>query len=260
MDDFIKIMGTAGARFVVKQQLRSSAGTWCRFGGINLLIDPGPGTLVSCFASVPKLDPDYLDGILLSHRHLDHSSDLNIMVEAMTNGTYNRRGVVFLPTSALDFEPVLFGYLQAAVEKMVILEEGGRYELGNIKFSTPVTHMHPVENYGFKFELPYGNISFITDTAYFPELVDHYRADMLIINVVLYEPVQARHIQHLDLMRVRELIRSIEPEVAVLTHFGTTMLANDPCKLAANLTEEIGIKVIAASDGISINPRHYLNS
>ncbi|NLI70711.1 MAG: MBL fold metallo-hydrolase [Firmicutes bacterium] len=260
MDDFIKIMGTAGARFVVKQQLRSSAGTWCRFGGTNFLIDPGPGTLVNCFASTPKLDPDLLDGILLSHRHLDHSTDLNIMVEAMTNGTYNRRGAVFLPASAVDFEPVLFSYLQAAVERMVILEEGGRYEFCNIKFSTPVTHLHPVENYGFKFELPYGKISFITDTAYFPELIDHYRADMLIINVVLYEPVQARHIQHLDLVRVRELIRNIRPAVAVLTHFGTTMLANNPDRLAENLTEEIGVKVIAASDGICINPRHYLQS
>lgn len=258
MSDFIKIMGTAGARFVVSQQLRSSAGTWCCFGGTNFLIDPGPGTLVRCFANRPKLDPDNLEGILLSHRHLDHSTDLNIMVEAITNGTYNRRGVVFLPASALNFEPVLFTYLREAVDKLVILREGGRYELGNIRFSTPVTHLHPVENYGFKFDLPYGKISFITDTAYFPELVDHYRADILIINVVLYEPVQARHIQHLDLIRVKELIKNIKPEAAILTHFGTTMLANKPHKLAQELTEEIGIKVIAASDGFSFNPRHYL--
>ena len=82
----IKFLGTAGARFVVTRQLRKSGGLWLTFDDTNILIDPGPGSLVRCLSSRPKLNPKDLDGIILTHRHIDHSNDINIMIEAMTNG------------------------------------------------------------------------------------------------------------------------------------------------------------------------------
>jgi len=51
--DFIKLPGTAGARFVVARQLRSSAGVYLRINGKNNILDPGPGTLVRCAKSKP---------------------------------------------------------------------------------------------------------------------------------------------------------------------------------------------------------------
>jgi phosphoribosyl 1,2-cyclic phosphodiesterase len=81
---FIKFLGMAGARFVVMKQLRASGGVWLSVGQTNLYIDPGPGALVRCMNSKPKIDPSTLDGILLTHKHLDHSGNLNVMIEAMT--------------------------------------------------------------------------------------------------------------------------------------------------------------------------------
>ena len=85
---FIKFIGTAGARFVVTKQLRSSGGVWMSVGETNLYIDPGPGALVRCLNSKPKLEPSTLDGILLTHKHLDHSGDVNVMIEEMTEGGF----------------------------------------------------------------------------------------------------------------------------------------------------------------------------
>ena len=70
--NMIKFLGTAGARFVVSQQLRKSGGIWIRLDDSNVLIDPGPGTLIRCLSSKPKLNPMNLDAIILTHRHLDH--------------------------------------------------------------------------------------------------------------------------------------------------------------------------------------------
>ena len=55
--NYIKFLGTAGARFVMIKQLRASGGLWVSSGETNILIDPGPGSIVRCASSRPKLDP-----------------------------------------------------------------------------------------------------------------------------------------------------------------------------------------------------------
>jgi ribonuclease BN (tRNA processing enzyme) len=155
--DFIKFLGTGGARFVVSQQMRASGGIWLSWEGVQVHIDPGPGALVKCLASSPKLDPSRLDGIILTHRHLDHAADVNIMIEAMTKGGYQKKGTLFAPTDALDTDPVVLQYVRSYLSHIETLHEGGTYTLGPIRFSTPIRHNHPVETYGLKISL--GNLS-----------------------------------------------------------------------------------------------------
>jgi phosphoribosyl 1,2-cyclic phosphodiesterase len=255
LSDWIKFMGTAGARFVVAKQLRSSAATWCNLQGLQILIDPGPGTLSRCFASRPKLDPEKLDAVLLTHRHLDHSTDVNVIIEAMTQGTFNKRGALFIPSDAVHgAEPVVFSHVRRSVERLKLLREGGSYRLGPISFSTPVRHRHPVETYGLVFHLPgCRRIAFIIDTNYFPELEEHYaRCEVLIMNVMLFQSLHVKEIQHLDLQDAKTLVSAIKPRLAVMTHFGMTMLHHKPHLLAGRLSAETGVKVIAATDGMTL--------
>ena len=123
---FIKFLGTAGARFVVMKQLRASGGVWLSVGKTNLYIDPGPGALVRCLSSKPKLEPSLLDGILLTHKHLDHSGDVNVMIEAMTEGGFKKRGVLFVPRDALEEDPVVLKYVMGYVNKNRGIEGGFR--------------------------------------------------------------------------------------------------------------------------------------
>ncbi len=254
MADFIKFLGTAGARFVVLKQLRASGGVWLSLAGKNVLLDPGPGALLRCLGSRPKLDPAKLDAVILSHKHLDHSSDVNVIIEAMTEGGFRRRGVLFAPRDALNpgEDPVVLAYLRDYLEEIVPLEEGKSYALGELRFSTPVKHIHPVETYGLLFELPSGlRLGIITDTRFFPELAGAYPADVLVLNVVRLAPDE-REIDHLNVEDARKLIAEIEPKLAVLTHFGMTMLRAKPWEVAARLEEELGIRTIAASDGLKL--------
>ncbi|MGB4502742.1 MAG: MBL fold metallo-hydrolase [Dethiobacteria bacterium] len=262
LSDWIKFMGTAGARFVVSRQLRFSAGIWCSLQRLNILIDPGPGTLTRCFTGRPKLDPEKLDVLILTHRHLDHSTDINVLIEAMTQGTFNHRGVLLAPADAVDGEePVVFRHARRSVERLELLREGARYRLGGIDLTVPVRHRHPVETYGLTFHLPYGRVSLISDTAFFPGLADHYaQSDILILNVMLFEPLPVKEIQHLDLDSARILIQSIKPRLAIMTHFGISMLQHKPELLARQLTEKTGIQVIAATDGMKIDLKEVLLS
>lgn len=254
MSDWIKFMGTAGARFVVSKQLRSSAGTWCSFQEKNILIDPGPGTLRSCFAGDKLLNPEFLDAVILSHRHLDHSTDVNVIVEAMTHGTFNRRGQLFAPADAVgQYEPVVFSHVRSSVESLSILKENGSYSVGTLHFETPLRHDHPAETYGIKFKLDRGTVSFITDTKYSRYLIDSYgESDILIMNVLLKEPFPDRDIKHLDLTGAQKLVEAIRPRLAVMTHFGLTMLKHDPELLAEEMTKKTGVKVIAAFDDLKL--------
>ena len=254
-DDFLKFLGTAGARFVVSRQLRASGGLWLSADNLNILIDPGPGSLVKCLSSRPKLDPGSLNGIILTHRHLDHSNDVNILIEAMTNGGKNKNGFLFAPRDALEEEsPVVQFYLRHFLDKIDFLEEKKKVDFSSFTLETPVKHHHPVETYGLKFTFPYGKISLISDTAFFPELIDYYQGtDILILNVVIFKDKSRYKIYHLNFQNARELIRGIKPKVAILTHFGMTMLQQKPHLLAARLQEELGIKVIAAGDGLKLS-------
>lgn len=97
---FLKFFGTGGARFVMINQTRSTAGIWLGLYGHHVLIDPGPGSLVKICEAGKPFAPEILETIILTHKHLDHSNDINVMVEAVTHGGFKRRGTLILPEDA----------------------------------------------------------------------------------------------------------------------------------------------------------------
>jgi phosphoribosyl 1,2-cyclic phosphodiesterase len=253
----IKFLGTAGARFVVMKQIRSSGGIWITLNDTNVLIDPGPGSLVRCLSSRPSLNPLDLDGIILTHRHLDHSNDVNIIIEAMTNGGFNPKGIIFAPRDALSDDPVIFNHFRSIVENVKILKENESYKLGDITFNTPVKHVHGVETYGLNIYGKRNSISLISDTRYFDKLETYYKGDVIIINVVRFE--DKKGIEHLSLKDAEKILVKNKPKLGILTHFGMTMINAKPWKLAENLSKKIGIDVIAASDGMTIDLDKYFS-
>ena len=177
----ITFLGTAGARFVVTKQFLASGGLWLSLDGVEILVDPGPGCIVQ--STKRKLRAEKLNAIILSHRHLDHSADTNIMVEAMTQGGFKPNGWLFAPSDALETEPVIFSYLRNFLNGIEVLQEGKSYQIGNISFTTPIRHIHPVETYGIIFTTSEHTFSYIADTRYFDDLCQNYKGELLIINV-----------------------------------------------------------------------------
>ncbi len=247
----IKFLGTGGARFVIAKQICYSAGTFINHDNLSVILDPGPGALVRLARSKPKIDIDDIDAIILSHIHLDHSNDINVLIDSITNGGFKKKGLLFAPKEAIEGDNrVILPYLLPFLDKVEILENKKEFSIGTFSFES-FLHKHSVETYGLKMNLGGKIVSFIVDTQFFEELLNFYRgSDVIILNVVLLEPKEK--IMHLSLKDAKKLISEIKPKTAIITHFGMTMLKAKPYLLAQGLSNELGIKVIAASDGMSV--------
>jgi phosphoribosyl 1,2-cyclic phosphodiesterase len=69
--------------------------------------------------------------------------------------------------------------------------------------------------------------------------------------VVFFQPRPV--IDHLSLIDAESLIKDIKPKKAILTHFGMTMLKAKPHLQTQDLSKRLGIEVLAAYDGMSID-------
>ena len=237
-------MGTAGARFMVAKQLAASGGLYLEEGDTRLALDPGPGAVVQY--AKRKVDPARLDGIVLSHRHLDHCGDVNVMVEAMTEGGFKHRGQLLCPADALDEDPVVLQYLRGFPREVVRLQPETAYRVGSIEFTTSPAHDHGAETYGFRFG---DRLGWVTDGRFHEGMAEQHRAQVMVIHVVLLE---RRPLLHLCLDDARAIIAAARPRLAIITHFGMTMWRAHPWELAERLSQETGVEVKAARDGMSL--------
>jgi ribonuclease BN (tRNA processing enzyme) len=253
----ITFLGTGGARFMIISQLLASGGMWFNLGGTQFLVDPGPGCIIQTTSR--KLNPKNLSAIIVSHRHLDHAADVNVMTEAMTDGGNHRHGRLFAPYDALETEPVILNHLRRRLDGVEILKAGGNYTIGNVSLSTPVRHFHgAVENYGLVYRTGKYTIAHITDTRYFEDLPKYYsNCDLLIMNIVFLEArprseltYESVPVEHLTAPDAERLVREIKPKIAIMTHFGTSMWRAKPALVAEQLTQKTGIRVMAATDGL----------
>jgi len=248
---WMKFLGTAGARFAVLRQLRYSAGTWLCLDGIQVLVDPGPGTLLRARRARPALKPERLLAIVLSHKHLDHTGDVNVMVDAMRGGPDARRGALLAPEDALcGDDPIVLQHVRPMLERIAVLQEGEAQTIGTVRLE-PVPHTHDVMTFGLVFEAHETRVGFVVDGRHHAKATDLYRdCELLVLNVVhrAWSPDN----DHLSLPEALELLRALRPGRAVLTHFGMSMLRAGPRRLAEQASEAVGLHVIAASDGLTL--------
>jgi phosphoribosyl 1,2-cyclic phosphodiesterase len=228
---------------------------WMRFGDTQIHVDPGPGALVRALSHVPPCNPRELDAIVLSHKHLDHSGDVNVLIEAMTSGGFRRRGAVLAPPDAFDDEPVVLPYARRFVERIEMLEpNSGPYRIGEVELVTSMRHLHAVQTQGLHFSHDRIRVAYVPCGKYFEGLAADYarhRPDVLVINVLRYrDDMNVDHLTWPDACRV---VAEVRPKVVVFQHFGTKMLEADPPRLARQVEDELGLRAIAAYDGLLVD-------
>ncbi len=247
--DEIVFLGTGGARYVIAKQLRATGGILFRLGEKNILVDPGPESLSRLLSYVPKFNPEKIDALILSHKHIDHSADVNVYLDIITKGGFQKNGLLVAPQDAFGEDGVIYKYLLEFLREMVIIKPKSELKLDDITVKFPIRHKHLAETYGLKLIREDYSISYISDTKFFPALITAYQADVLILNLLRLKPSK---INHLSVPDCEKIIFEINPKVAIITHFGMTMLRAGPWNIARQLKEKTGVTVLAAEDG-----KHY---
>jgi len=226
-----------------------------RFGETRIHVDPGPGALVRALSHVPPCNPRELDAIVLSHKHLDHSGDVNVLIEAMTAGGFRPRGSVFAPSDAFDGEPVVLPYAQRFPERVERLEQSsGPYRIGDVELRTSIAHVHASQTYGLHFSHDGLRVAYLPCGRFFEGLIADYasyKPDVLVINVLRYRDEMS--VDHLKWDDAKRIVEGVRPKVAVFQHFGTKMLEADPKRLAQEVEDELGLRAIAAYDGLDLD-------
>jgi phosphoribosyl 1,2-cyclic phosphodiesterase len=238
-------MGTAGARFMVAKQVAASGGLFIEDENTRISLDPGPGAVVQY--AKREIDLTTIDAIVISHRHLDHVGDVNVMVEAMTEGGFSHRGMLFCPSDALDEDPVVLKYLRRFPREIIRFAPETSYSVNGVTVTTSARHLHQVETYGFRFG---DRLGWVTDSAYYDGIAQQHKADVMVIHTVLLHCHVG--LPHLCVADVERIISEAKPRLAILTHYGMTVWRADPPTLAADMTQRLGIEVQAARDGMSI--------
>ena len=185
-----------------------------RFGETRIHVDPGPGALVRALSHVPPCNPRELDAIVLSHKHLDHSGDVNVLIEAMTAGGFRPRGAVFAPADAFDGEPVVLPYAQRFPERVERLEQSsGPYRIGDVELRTSIAHVHASQTYGLHFAHDGLRVAYLPCGRFFEGLIADYasyRPDVLVINVLRYRDEMS--VDHLKWDDARRIVEGVRPQ------------------------------------------------
>ena len=106
--DYIHFFGTTGNKDIFFKNIRQAGGLLFNIDKTRIIIDPGVNTF---YKYINSYQDEKIDGIILSHIHIDHSNDLNIFVELMTNEGEYKTGTLILPNQAIE-ERILQPYVR----------------------------------------------------------------------------------------------------------------------------------------------------
>ena len=251
----IVFLGTGGGRFATITQKLRTGGIRILSGELNVHVDPGPGALV--YSLEAGLDPQKLNGIIVSHSHIDHMNDAAVLIEAMTDGGTKKRGFLAVSHSVLHGNEVcdkaISRYHLNLPETVIEAIPGGSFSMDSVDVRViKAVHSDP-ETVGFMFETgSYVSFAYMPDTEYYEGIVDSLRGVRLLILSVL-RPSEKPWKGHMSVDDAVKIVNEVRPEVAVMTHLGTLLIIKGPDGEAAHIQESTGVTTKAAKDGMRVS-------
>jgi ribonuclease BN (tRNA processing enzyme) len=252
----IIFLGTAGDSKLFGKQYRASGGIVIVTNNTQLHIDPGPGSLVR--AVQMKVNVRETTGILVSNNTILKSSDVNALISGMTYEGLDHKGVVVAQRNVIegneDDHPTITRECLSYVEKAIGLEVGQKVGINDTEVLA--TKTFGTESIGFRITCPDFIIGYTSDTEYRAELASSFEnVNVLIVNCKNPESIKEK--SSMNTTDIISLVEKVKPSLTILTGFGIKMIEHDPISEARKIQKETGCQVMAAKDGLRINPTAY---
>lgn len=250
----ITFLGTGGGRFTAMFQARSCGGLLVEHDGRFLHIDPGPGALTALHRI--RYDVSRTESVIVSHCHPDHYSDAQCVIEGMTRGGWRKSGCFFGPVSVTEgsdgLGPAVSPYHLGLPEVCRTIAPGDEIDAQGLRIGiTRSVHSDP-HNVGFRMHTPHGDVCYVTDTEYTPEIGAQYKGARILILPVT-TPLGNRIPWHMCTDDAILICRQVRPELAVFIHLGVVILEEDPAKQAAICERESGVRTVAGEDLMTVD-------
>lgn len=247
----LKFLGTGGGRYVTGSQRRKTGGIVIKTDETQIHVDPGPGALVNGHEMLDE--PMETEAVILTHQHLDHSNDVEPIIEMMTQAS-DKPGTLFTNKTSLhghgDLERVISNYHRDLLMREEEMGDGDSKEFKDIKIETQEMFHTDPHTLGFTVDNGEKKIGFWTDTEYSDDLTGFYDdCDTLV--VFCSRPRDASARGHISLDEVPKILEEVNPGTCIVTHFGYRFLDSEPEKQKEWLEEQVDTKIVFAEDGMT---------
>jgi len=258
MQPKIIFLGTGGARFVIANQFRATGGIVLQYDDEQIHIDPGPGTLIR--AKQYGIDLKNNTILLVSHNHIDHCNDINAVIDVMTQGEITKKGILITTKTIIqgskDETPYLTTHHSKCVKRIIIAETGKITKINDLSIIPTKAKHDNTDSVGFKIITPKFTLGYTADTEYFRGIEKEYKGcDIMIINNL--RSFGKKYKGHFSSAETVKLLQKVKPKLAIIQHFGMTMLKANPMYEAREITKQSGVQTVAATDGMHIDPISY---
>ncbi|MEM2874190.1 MAG: MBL fold metallo-hydrolase [Candidatus Nanoarchaeia archaeon] len=253
MIEQIIFLGSGGGRLTLANQVVGTGGFIIKTQGYQIWVDPGVGALVR--AKQQGVIPSATDIIFVSHHHLDHSNDLNALIDAMSIGKKRKKGILISTETTINGtnteSPILLKYYRTMLKGIYAVKPGDKVKVGPLTFEALPTK-HDCETIGLKLYMPNRTLVYTSNTGPMPELAEAYKGcDILIADVL--RPGTEQWGTHFSSGDVIELFQKVKPKLAIISHFGKKMLRANPLQEARIIAQKSGVTVFAAREGMKID-------
>ena len=239
---------------------KPSGGMLIRFKDRSIIVDPGENSL--SFLTTTGFDPYKITDVIASHSHDDHVGDLTSILSSalQLNLVSNQDTNILVSPSLVDYEnarATRYGFTLPAYawtgnvrtlywrDTLVKRYDGEMIQSektasigGNIKVTSVEGRHSEMPVSGFIFTTPFGKLAYTGDTEFYPELTEQYKgSDLLWMNMNTlgldsmrdtksHVPEQVSSVRnHLGYVGVCELIDTVRPKTAIISHFGSQLLS-----------------------------------
>jgi phosphoribosyl 1,2-cyclic phosphodiesterase len=259
----IVFIGVSGGRVALARQVREFGTGGFRINGdLNIYVDPGPGAAV--YSAQFNQSLENIDIVIVTHNHIDHKGDLEVLAEAMNGYGFEKKGILVASEACLKgtkedhCDRALDKYHENMFKEIIIGKPGERREIehNGKRFAIEFTKVDHDDRTGFGFVITTekNRIGYTSDSKYFDELPGFFNGvDTLIINAIKMKP--NKYEGHLSIFPDAEnMIKKVKPDLSIITHMGYEVITKEKLEeVRYHLNTKTGEQIQIPRQGYRIN-------